>query len=162
MRTTHFFSLTLVLATIFSSCSKESTAPNTNNGNNGGNSSAKTPKELVAKTWQLETCVDNTPGTTTPDLMQDCWKDDALTFNADGTYKMDAGTHYCDPSDPDFESTTGVWNIDNYPMLIIRNDKNTTGDSDTLVIDQLDKTTLKYHQDFDDVGNTFTSTWKKK
>ena len=152
-------SILMVLAgLLIGSCSKDNSKPD--NSSNG--SSGKSKKELITNSWQLVSIIDNTAGAGSPDLLQDCRKDDTWTFLADGTDQIDAGTVYCDPNDPEYESAAGVWNIDHYPLLIIKDNTNITPHPDTIVIDVLDETTLKYTQEIDNDGNTYTTTWKRK
>lgn len=143
---------------LISSCSKETSEPNSPSNNNPG----KSKKELITNSWRLVSVIDNTPGSGSPDLLKDCRKDDTWTFKADGTYQIDAGTNYCDPNDPSYETSAGVWNIDSYPLLVIKDNTNITPHSDTINIDLLDETTLRYSQEIDNDGNTYTTTWTRK
>lgn len=151
--------LLLVTAGMFAGCKKDSSNP-TNPGNVSNNNPTKTPKDLITTTWIIESCIDNKPGVSDPNLLLECQKDDNWIFKTDGTYELDAGAVKCNPSDPQKE--TGTWNIDSYPLLIIKDHTNIAAFSDTIKLTQLDETTLKYSQPYDNDGNTFTSIWKKK
>lgn len=150
--------LMLVAGLLVSSCSKNSSEPNTPSNNTLG----KSYKDLITNSWRLVSVIDNTPGAGSPDILKECHKDDTWTFHPDGTDQIDAGTVYCDPNDPEYESAEGVWNIDHYPLLIIKDNTNITPHPDTIVIDLLDETTLRYTQEIDNDGNTYTTTWTKK
>ncbi len=81
------------LVLILSSCSKkeEKTSP-------------LTPKEiLTSKSWKITSTKVNGV-----EMLQDCEKDDVLTFLTNGTYTYNVGTNKCDANDTNY---TGTWTI---------------------------------------------------
>lgn len=142
----------LCAAMLLAACSK-----NDNNSATPTPTPSKTPKELIAGTWAIQSVTTNDPSN--PDPLSACAKDDLLTFKADGTCTADAGATKCDPKDP--QTQNGTWKLDNYPAFELNNPADTL--KSTFKITQLDETTLKWERVFTNVSPTiFTYTWKRK
>lgn len=104
----------LSVVMVFSSCKKDE-------------DDAKSKKDiLVAKTWQITAITINPgmdlgDGTIITDLfafMDDCAKDDFMTFKTDGSYTTDEGASKCDEADPQTSQGTWAINADETQMTI--------------------------------------------
>ena len=71
--------------------------------------------------------------------MDNCTKDDLVTFNANGTITDDEGPTKCDPDDPQ-TTTDGTWTLTDNTKLTIKYPE----EEDTVVtITEINDTTLK-------------------
>lgn len=142
-------STAIVIASLFlGSCSKDKTEPTTNNN---GNTPSKSPQELIIGTWQTSSMIWNGQ-----EAIEDCQKDNLITFNADGTYLIDQGAVKCNPNAS--QTADGKWEMDNYPSFTTTLNGNPQGT--TVTIKTLDNTTLSYEQV--ETGQTYLVTWKRK
>ncbi len=69
---------TFATSLFLGSCSRDKTEPT--NNNNNSNPPNKTPQELLIGTWQTSSMLWNGQ-----EAIEDCQKDNLITFNADGT-----------------------------------------------------------------------------
>jgi heat shock protein HslJ len=84
--------------------------------------SPSTPKEiLTSKSWKITSTKVNGV-----EVLQDCEKDDVLTFLANGTYTYNVGTNKCNTSDTNY---TGTWTLSDDGKTIVFD-----GDNGTAVI----------------------------
>ncbi|MEJ0101030.1 MAG: lipocalin family protein [Bacteroidota bacterium] len=84
-------------------------------------------------------------------LHDDCTKDDFVTFNADNTGLTDDGPTKCDPSDE--QTYPLAWQLsDNDSKLVLA----TFGETYTIL--QLDNSTLKISDTFEENSITYTNT----
>lgn len=82
-------------------------------------------------------------------IMEDCEKDNVITFMKDGTYENNEAGLKCNPSDP--QSRAGTWSLSDDENTLI-------ADSDFATILQLDKSVFKYTYTFTDFGTEYTQT----
>ncbi|MCB0527568.1 MAG: lipocalin family protein [Saprospiraceae bacterium] len=61
-------------------------------------------------------------GSWVEDTIDDCDKDDCITFNEDKTLDFDEGAVKCDPSDP--QTATGTWSLSADGTTLTLNDPN--------------------------------------
>lgn len=141
----------LAVSVAFSACKKkEDPAP------------AKSKTQLLcAHYWKLTALTVNPPidfnGTQISDLYaqyEECSKDDILKFNEDKTYVYDEGPTKCDPSDP--QTQPGTWLFNSTETII-------TVDGDNQNILTLNETEFKvsFQESLDGVTYTFTGTYSK-
>jgi hypothetical protein len=98
------------LLLILSSCKKKE------------DTSALTPKEiLTSKSWKIASMKVNGVET-----LENCEKDDVLTFLANGIYTYNVGTNKCDPSETNY---TGTWTLSDDGKTMVFD-----GDNGTAVI----------------------------
>jgi hypothetical protein len=84
--------------------------------------------------------------------IDDCVKDDIITFRADGTVVLDEGATKCDPSDPQVSS--GMWAFQNDETVL------TTSVGIAANIEVLNETTLQItFADLGSPGNTARSIY---
>lgn len=138
----------LAASLVFGSCSKDKAEPS---GNSNGNTTNKTPQELLVGTWQTSSVVWNGQ-----EAIEDCQKDNLITFKADGSYTTDQGAIKCNPNAS--QTAQGQWEMDNYPSFTTTLNVNPQGT--TVTIKTLDNTTLSYEQT--ETGQTYLVTWTKK
>lgn len=149
MKRTNLLCAVLLLAACSKNKSNTATSPSP--------AAVKTPKELIAGTWAIQSVTTNDPSN--PDPLAACAEDDQFTFKADGICTADQGSTLCDPSSP--QTQNGTWKLDAYPALEVKNASDTL--QSTTKIIQLDETTLKWERVYTNVSPAiFTYTWKRK
>jgi hypothetical protein len=137
----------------FTSCSKDSTTTAESN-----------TQKLVGKNWFMSAAImnpgipDSTGGTITDIYasMDDCFKDNYMNFNANGTYISDEGVMICDTTD--VQTTPGTWKFTNNETNLVLDDSTTFG------IVQLETSSmkLKMTENFGGTDQTITYTFIKK
>ncbi len=84
------------------------------------------------------------------DFMEDCSKDDLMTFNTDGTLTEDEGPTKCDPEDPQ-TTNDATWTLTDNDKTLTMIDPDFGPSSATVLV--LNETTLKLSStDIPDIG----------
>ncbi|HUR09915.1 MAG TPA: hypothetical protein VM012_01015 [Flavitalea sp.] len=140
MKTRLFFCIAAILFLFISGCKKNDSTP-----------PVKTVKEyLTQEPWKFEDAgldADNNGTVDQADpYLQDCKKDNLVTFYGNNSGVNDEGATLCDVTDG--QTTPFVWSLSN-------NDKNLTVDGRTVTIFSLNQTYLKAYYDTLILGSTY-------
>ncbi|GEM_PF-650687 len=96
---------------VFSSCKKD-------------DDDSKTKKEMItAKDWKYKSIISTVNGVSS-DTIEDCIKDDKLSFKLNGTFTTDPGTSLCDGNE---KPSDGTWTLtsDEKTLTIIEDNETT-------------------------------------
>lgn len=129
MKKRHFLLLPVlaIISAAFFSCSKDNTTRQ------------KTKTELIVSgSWRLTAAVMN--GADAMPLIEDCKKDNLISFMANGNGSIADGASKCNTSDPD--STPFTWTFENNETLLRLSTILITNGSSDLTIDKLTETEL--------------------
>ncbi len=141
MKTTLFVLFILTAVSINPGCHKNDTPP----------PPGKTVTErLTQQTWIFqEAGLDGDKNGTVDQqdpYLQQCRKDNLVTFNSNGTGVNDEGATVCNAGDP--QTVPFVWSLSN-------GDKNLTVDNNTVTIQEINDNTMKFYFDTLVLGTTY-------